>query len=106
MKSHKYRVKVGYKYGAFDQYGPGSIVVLDDETAKHVLDKLELAEIVIPGSADADNDDINEVESKTETPLVPQQLFTSEENAALKLEPEETVSKSSVRKSIRRTIGD
>jgi len=62
MAVHKYRVREGYTYGAYSQYGPGSIVELDDETAKHVMDKLELAEIVQnvvppappPGSEDTD----------------------------------------------------
>lgn len=46
MDKHKYRVREGFTYGAFGQFGPGSIVELTEEEAKHVMDKLELAEII------------------------------------------------------------
>lgn len=46
MAVHKYRVREGFTYGAKSEYGPGAIVELDDETAKHNMDKLELAEVV------------------------------------------------------------
>ncbi len=48
MTIHKYRVRVGFTYGPFDEYKSGDIVELDDSTAMHNLDKLELAEILPP----------------------------------------------------------
>lgn len=53
MPKRKYRVKEGFRYGARDEYGPGSIVELEDAEAKYVMDKLELAEIVqnVPDSS-------------------------------------------------------
>lgn len=52
-RKFKYRVREGFTYGANSQYGPGAIVELTAEEAKHSLDKLELAEIVhnVPSAA-------------------------------------------------------
>jgi len=41
-KKYKYRVKPGRMHGAFNQYGPGSIVELTEDEAGGFLDKLEL----------------------------------------------------------------
>jgi hypothetical protein len=41
-KKYKYRVKPGLMHGAFNQYGPGSIVELTEDEAGGFLDKLEL----------------------------------------------------------------
>ena len=46
MTIRKYRVRQGFTYGAFSQYGAGDIVELEEDVAVHSLDKLELAEIV------------------------------------------------------------
>lgn len=46
MAVRKYRVREGFTYGALTQHSPGTILDLDEETAKHSMDKLELAEIV------------------------------------------------------------
>jgi len=46
MTIRKYRVRQGFTYGAFSQHQGGDIVELDDEAAKHVMDKLELAEVI------------------------------------------------------------
>lgn len=41
-KKYPYRVKPGRMHGAFNQYGPGSIVELTEDEAGGFLDKLEL----------------------------------------------------------------
>jgi hypothetical protein len=46
MTVRKYRVREGFSYGAFNQHKAGTIVELEEEVAKYVMDKLELAEIV------------------------------------------------------------
>ena len=46
MTIRKYRVREGFSYGAFSQHTAGMIVELDEDAAKHAMDKLELAEIV------------------------------------------------------------
>lgn len=54
MAKRKYRVREGFTYGAHDEHAAGSIVELEEEEAKFVMDKLELAEIVqnVPDSND------------------------------------------------------
>lgn len=58
MAKRKYRVREGFRYGAHDQFTAGQIVELEEEEAKHDLDKLELAEVVqnVPGEAGVDSE--------------------------------------------------
>ncbi len=77
MSLHKYRVKPGYSYGPRDEYTSGMIIVLDDSVAKHEMDKLELAEVVIPGSADVTEKEEGKKVEKQSTP--PEKLFTEAE---------------------------
>lgn len=55
MAKRKYRVREGFTYGSHDQYKAGDIVELEEAEAKHVMDKLELAEVVhnVPESSSA-----------------------------------------------------
>lgn len=48
MTIHKYRVRDGFTYGPFGEHKAGDIVELDDSTAVHEMDKLELAEVIPP----------------------------------------------------------
>ena|SRR3990172_10537726 len=81
MTVRKYRVREGFTYGAFSQFGPGEIVDLDEETAKHSMDKLELAEIVhnvptmtipetLPATDDGKKEDTPEEVSMSELGLL------------------------------------
>lgn len=71
MAIRKYRVRVGFTYGAHDEHKAGSIVELDESVAKYELDKLELAEVV---PTDLDTTSVPEPLSE----LRP--LFTSDEH--------------------------
>jgi len=46
MTTHKYRVRPGFTYGVNSQYKEGDIVELEESTAVHVMDKVELAEVI------------------------------------------------------------
>jgi hypothetical protein len=73
MATRKYRVKPGFTYGATGQYKAGDIVELEDAEAQHVMDKLELAEVVHnvpqnlePAQQTADSTDSRAVKPGTE----------------------------------------
>lgn len=46
MAVRKYRVRLGFTYGAHDEFKEGDIVELEENEAQYELDKLELAEVV------------------------------------------------------------
>lgn len=87
MTIYKYRVREGYVYGAFGQFKSGDIVELDESTAVHNLDKLELAEIpqppppLTPVVPPEETDEINSDETGAEEPIASRRTSTRKPKA-------------------------